>query len=110
MFICDHSLGWHFSFRAWLILGRADLRRGSAPHARRILRHLRSGVAVLGLVALNALAAERHAALSPEEALKSVQLGPGLRIELVAAEPLVVDPVAFAFDERGRLFVAEDRG
>jgi putative membrane-bound dehydrogenase-like protein len=59
---------------------------------------------------LNALAADRHPALSPEEALKSFQLEPGLRIELVAAEPLVVDPVAFAFDERGRLFVAEDRG
>src|SRR6185503_18740453 len=38
------------------------------------------------------------------------QLEPGLRIELVAAEPLVVAPAAFAFDERGRLFVAENRG
>ena len=28
-------------------------------------------------------------------------------MELVAAEPLVVDPVAMAFDEAGRLFVAE---
>ena len=39
------------------------------------------------------------------------QLGePGLRIELVVAEPLVVDPVAFAFDENRRLYVVEDRG
>ena len=35
---------------------------------------------------------------------------PGLRLELVAAEPLVVSPVAMAFDERGRIFVAEMRG
>ncbi|MBI4664338.1 MAG: c-type cytochrome [Verrucomicrobia bacterium] len=35
---------------------------------------------------------------------------PGLRIELVAAEPLVVDPVAFAFDEQRRLYVVECRG
>ncbi len=47
--------------------------------------------------------------LSPEEALRSFQLEPGLRIELAAAEPLVVDPVALAFDERGRLYAAENR-
>ncbi|MBI4584694.1 MAG: c-type cytochrome [Planctomycetes bacterium] len=47
--------------------------------------------------------------LAPEEALRSFQLEPGLRIELVACEPLVVDPVALAFDERGRLYAAENR-
>ena len=31
-------------------------------------------------------------------------------MELVAAEPLVYDPVAMAFDENGRLFVVEMRG
>src|SRR5262245_2634256 len=31
----------------------------------------------------------------------------GFAVELVAAEPDVVAPVAMAFDERGRLFVAE---
>jgi hypothetical protein len=35
---------------------------------------------------------------------------PGLRLELVAAEPLVVSPVAMVFDERGRMYVAENRG
>ena len=44
---------------------------------------------------------------SPEEAMKKFQLPPGFRIELVAAEPDVVSPVALAFDERGRMFVAE---
>lgn len=48
--------------------------------------------------------------LSPEEALRSFELEPGYRIDLVAAEPLVRDPVAMAFDERGRLFVVESRG
>lgn len=33
-----------------------------------------------------------------------------LAIELVAAEPLVESPCAMAFDERGRIFVAENRG
>lgn len=48
--------------------------------------------------------------LSPEEALASFTVEPGFRVELVAAEPLVVDPVAAAFDARGRLWVCEMRG
>jgi putative membrane-bound dehydrogenase-like protein len=31
-------------------------------------------------------------------------------MELVASEPLVMSPCAMAFDERGRLYVAENRG
>lgn len=48
--------------------------------------------------------------LSPEDSLKYLQTEPGLHVELVAAEPMVVDPVAVAWDERGRMFVVEDRG
>ena len=49
-------------------------------------------------------------ALSPEEALKSFQVAPGFRVELVAAEPLVVDPVTFEFDPDGRIWAVEFRG
>lgn len=31
-------------------------------------------------------------------------------IELLVKEPLVIDPVAYTFDENGRLYVVEDRG
>ncbi len=48
--------------------------------------------------------------LSPEEALKSFRLAPGLRLELVASEPLVEDPVAMVFSPDGRLWVVEMRG
>jgi putative membrane-bound dehydrogenase-like protein len=48
--------------------------------------------------------------LTPEQALKTFDTEPGLRVELVAAEPLVVSPSACAFDERGRMYVAENRG
>ena len=48
--------------------------------------------------------------MSPEEALSSFTVAPGFQLELVAAEPLVVDPIAMAFDERGRLFIVEMRG
>lgn len=44
---------------------------------------------------------------SPQESLECFRIEPGSRIELVAAEPLVLDPVAIEFDERGRMYVAE---
>jgi putative membrane-bound dehydrogenase-like protein len=47
--------------------------------------------------------------LSPEESLRVLHVAPGFRAEVAAAEPEVVDPVAFAFDERGRLWVVEMR-
>jgi putative membrane-bound dehydrogenase-like protein len=48
------------------------------------------------------------AARSPREALAAFVLAdPALQIELVAAEPEVESPVAIAWDDRGRLYVAE---
>lgn len=44
---------------------------------------------------------------SPEAALKSIQVKPGFHVELVAAEPLVQDPVAFDWGADGKLWVAE---
>src|SRR5271156_4403123 len=44
----------------------------------------------------------------PREALAAFELvDPALTIELVAAEPEVTSPVAIAWDENGRLYVAE---
>jgi hypothetical protein len=48
--------------------------------------------------------------LSPDKALKSFRLQPGLRMELVAAEPLIHDPVMMAFDPMGRIWVVEMSG
>ncbi|MEM8710031.1 MAG: c-type cytochrome, partial [Planctomycetota bacterium] len=48
--------------------------------------------------------------LSPEEEHATFALPPGFEIELVAAEPLVIDPVQITFDEFGRLWVVEMNG
>ena len=56
------------------------------------------------------VAAPLPSPLSPADAQKAFEVVPGLRVELVAAEPLVVSPCAIAFDTKGRLFVAENRG
>ena len=48
--------------------------------------------------------------LTPQEALSSFQVAEGFHLEPVATEPQVTDPIAMAFDENGRLYVAEMRG
>lgn len=53
--------------------------------------------------------AEMESALSPEESLAAFEIEPGFEIELFAAEPLVIDPVSIAFDQRGQMFVMEYR-
>ncbi|MFA6546354.1 MAG: PVC-type heme-binding CxxCH protein [Limisphaerales bacterium] len=45
--------------------------------------------------------------LSPGESLKKLHLPAGYKAEIIAAEPLLIDPVAFDWDERGRLWVVE---
>lgn len=44
---------------------------------------------------------------SPQDALKALQLPGGFKAELIAAEPDLVQPIAFTFDERGRIWVVE---
>ena len=48
--------------------------------------------------------------LTPAEELATFRLEPGLKIQLVAAEPMVEDPVVITFDADGRLWVVEMRG
>lgn len=44
---------------------------------------------------------------SPEESMAMMELQEGYAVELVAAEPLVSEPVTMAWDGNGRLYVAE---
>jgi putative membrane-bound dehydrogenase-like protein len=41
------------------------------------------------------------------EAARTMRVPPGFHVSLVAAEPDVVQPISFAFDDRGRMYVAE---
>lgn len=51
----------------------------------------------------------RSVPLTPEESLKLVELESSQAIELLVAEPLVVDPIEVAFDDAGRMWVVEMR-
>jgi mono/diheme cytochrome c family protein/glucose/arabinose dehydrogenase len=48
--------------------------------------------------------------LAPEDALKTFYMAPGYRLELVASEPLIQDPVAIDWDVQGRLWAVEMPG
>lgn len=48
--------------------------------------------------------------LSPTESLATFELADDFQIELIAAEPLVADPVDMEFDENGNLYVVEMHG
>ena len=49
----------------------------------------------------------RIPATSPEDAVKTFELQRGFSLELVAAEPLVADPIDAAFDDKNRMYVVE---
>ncbi len=53
---------------------------------------------------------EKAPVLSAQEEMKTLVLPPGYRIELVASEPLVSDPIAIDFDADGRMWVLEMPG
>ena len=47
--------------------------------------------------------------LTPEQAVSSMTMVPGFAVNAWAAEPMIVQPMAFCWDDRGRLWVAENR-
>ncbi|MEO8429268.1 MAG: PVC-type heme-binding CxxCH protein, partial [Verrucomicrobiota bacterium] len=49
----------------------------------------------------------KFAGLSPEDAAKEATVPPGFKLHLFAGEPDVKQPIAFALDDRGRVWVAE---
>jgi putative membrane-bound dehydrogenase-like protein len=89
----------------WRFLGETAMRKKSAN----ILVVL-GWLWLCGLVAQIPMATDRPKPLRPEESLKQFELPADLRIELVAAEPMVICPTDLAFDEYGRLFVCELHG
>ena len=62
-------------------------------------------LAIWGLVAEVSL--PRTLPTEPSQAVTTLRLQNGFRAELIAAEPLVTDPIAITYDENGRAYVVE---
>ena len=54
--------------------------------------------------------ADQSPVRSPEASMKTIVLPPGYRLELVASEPMIQEPVAIDWDPDGRLWVVEMPG
>src|SRR6185295_15127428 len=50
---------------------------------------------------------KRAEGLSPQDAVKAMTVPEGFSVKLIAAEPEIAQPVAFTFDERGRIWLLE---
>ncbi|MBA4167193.1 MAG: dehydrogenase, partial [Chitinophagaceae bacterium] len=48
--------------------------------------------------------------LTARESISKMKVEPGLEVKEVASEPVVIAPVAMAFDDKGRMWVAEMQG
>ena len=79
---------------------------------------LRPALTALAALCTSALAADKPDEFPPkppvqgksaQEELKTFQLPPGYRLELVMSEPEIKEPVIAVFDGDGRMFVAEMR-
>jgi len=46
--------------------------------------------------------------LKPDEAVAKMAIPPGFGVSVFAAEPDIAEPIAFCFDERGRIWIAEN--
>ncbi len=55
-----------------------------------------------------AFSQEKVPYLKPEEAVRKMTVPAGFEVTVFAAEPEIGQPIAFCFDERGRLWVAEN--
>jgi putative membrane-bound dehydrogenase-like protein len=47
--------------------------------------------------------------LSPEDSRRHIQVPEGFEVSLFAAEPDIINPIAFTWDERGRLWVVQSQ-
>jgi len=95
-------------------MNRLRIHESVMPRQRRfrpgyLAELLRFASCMATLLACTPANAEPLGNLSPGDALNAFEAEPGFSVTLVAAEPLTMDPVAIAFDEHGRLFVAEGR-
>ncbi len=47
--------------------------------------------------------------LTPEKAIAAMTLADGFQVNVYASEPMITQPMAFAWDDRGRMWIAENR-
>ena len=75
--------------------------------AGEVAAHYQASAVTPPVAAVVAARAPDSPPLSPLASMQKIHLRPGFRVELVASEPLVLDPVAIDWSPDGRLWVVE---
>src|SRR3954470_13267351 len=70
--------------------------------------HSRCFVFLCGIAVLAMECQAEDARLAPEDAAASWKLPPGFKATCFASEPAITQPMAFTFDDRGRVWVVEN--
>src|SRR5436190_1528771 len=89
---------------------RKRLKAFASGHPRQHRHPCRPILLVVAIWSLNACCHPCAAGTTlseAEQAIKLFKVAPGLTVSLWAAEPMVLNPVAFSFDEKGRAYVCE---
>jgi putative membrane-bound dehydrogenase-like protein len=47
--------------------------------------------------------------LKPQEAVEAMTIKPGFKVDVFASEPMITQPMAFCWDDKGRLWIAENK-
>ncbi|WP_339713819.1 PVC-type heme-binding CxxCH protein [Cyclobacterium amurskyense] len=47
--------------------------------------------------------------LNPQEAIAAMTIKPGFKVNVFASEPMITQPMAFCWDDKGRLWIAENK-
>ncbi len=111
MWVYENALAGGRPYRAFASLQGHNYASFSQPHYRGLILR---GIAWAGkrdvdlLTNTDELAHFRYPAggpTRPEEAAKKIKFAPDFKINLVAAEPLVVKPISLDWDARGRMWV-----
>ncbi len=71
------------------------------------MRRLATLVALLAFAHAAPAQPKKGGPLSPEEALKALQVADGFQVELFAAEPMLINPTTIDVDHKGRVWVSE---
>jgi len=110
IFVAGNSLGCRFFLPLWatiLLMGSLPLladetaapsRAGNAE-VEKVMREFK-GKGQIG---------DGTQPLTPEDAMKHFQLDEGLQLDLVAAEPAIMQPLYMSFDAKGRMLVLQYR-
>ncbi|WP_128546962.1 PVC-type heme-binding CxxCH protein [Larkinella soli] len=89
-----------------LVIYTGDLNDVELTNTWSAFSGVNSTAALWGIAQQEALQAKF---LTPGEAVKSMTLLPGFKTNVWASEPMITQPMAFCWDDRGRLWVAENR-